>query len=386
VASSAESFPSATALADSANSANRSTPAAGLWLFSRRTDLTMMLVPLALAVIAGVVLFSGGGAGARVFGYWGWVAQYVFGNTTHVILTFLLLASKRDVLTAAPGQARVVIVGSILTFAATSSFFYLCSQAYPQFSDLGIAFGLVFSLHHSMSQTKGLWSLYNLRAGQQGRPPATPRERGALQHFVAFGLLLATIRAFFVAKDARPGTYAPPFINVLPGEPAFLPHATMYVLLGLWLVFAAYTLASLVGGAGPANRPKTLYVAMHLALVALVLLSPGWGVVTKGAVHGLEYFLLCGRMLQPAEGEGSRLSPSLVWPAMLLAALPIFAVGMMSGPFSSWVPLPRDEKTIALAVVLTNGLVMSHYFADAFIYRFRIPEVRRVALRRLGFG
>ena len=32
-----------------------------------------------------------------------------------------------------------------------------------------------------------------------------------------------------------------------------------------------------------------------------------------------------------------------------------------------------------------NGVVMAHYFADAFIYRFRIPEVRTVALRRLGF-
>ena len=33
-----------------------------------------------------------------------------------------------------------------------------------------------------------------------------------------------------------------------------------------------------------------------------------------------------------------------------------------------------------------NSIVMAHYFADAFIYRFRIPEVRRVALMRLGFA
>jgi hypothetical protein len=30
--------------------------------------------------------------------------------------------------------------------------------------------------------------------------------------------------------------------------------------------------------------------------------------------------------------------------------------------------------------------VMAHYFADAFIYRFRIPRVRKVALARLGFA
>jgi hypothetical protein len=33
-----------------------------------------------------------------------------------------------------------------------------------------------------------------------------------------------------------------------------------------------------------------------------------------------------------------------------------------------------------------NGVVLAHYFADAFIYRFKIPEVRKVALRRLGFA
>jgi hypothetical protein len=31
-------------------------------------------------------------------------------------------------------------------------------------------------------------------------------------------------------------------------------------------------------------------------------------------------------------------------------------------------------------------VVLAHYFADALIYRFRIPSIRRVMLRRLGFG
>jgi hypothetical protein len=352
-------------------------------LFSRRVDLGILLLPVAFAALAAVVMGLEGGRGALVPTYWGWAAQYIFGNTTHVILTFLLLGAKRDVLSATPGQSTVVVAGSLATFAVVASFFYLCTLSYPQFSDLAVAVGLVFSLHHSMSQTKGLWSLYNLRAGQQGRAPATAHERQGIQHFVAVGVMLAALRVFFVAKDARP--HAPPFINLLPGEPAFLPHSGVYVLLALWAAFAVWSLAALRPAAAPVNGPKTLYVALHFALIGLLLLSPGWGLATRGAVHGLEYFFLCGRMLQPVPGEPSRLARGLVWPAMGLAALPIFAVGFISGPLAAWFQLPRNESTITLLMVLTNALVMTHYFADAFIYRFRIPEVRRVALRRLGF-
>ncbi len=33
-----------------------------------------------------------------------------------------------------------------------------------------------------------------------------------------------------------------------------------------------------------------------------------------------------------------------------------------------------------------NACVLAHYASDAFIFRFRIPGVRKVALARLGFG
>ena len=35
---------------------------------------------------------------------------------------------------------------------------------------------------------------------------------------------------------------------------------------------------------------------------------------------------------------------------------------------------------------LSLGVVLAHYFSDAFIYRFRIPSIRKVMLRRLGFA
>ena len=42
-------------------------------------------------------------------------------------------------------------------------------------------------------------------------------------------------------------------------------------------------------------------------------------------------------------------------------------------------PLYRAVLTLSLALVLW------HYVTDALIYRFRIPQVREVMLKRLGF-
>ena len=43
------------------------------------------------------------------------------------------------------------------------------------------------------------------------------------------------------------------------------------------------------------------------------------------------------------------------------------------------------EKIIALKKA-RNAVVLAHYFADAFLYRFRIPEIRKVMLARMGMA
>jgi hypothetical protein len=87
-------------------------------------------------------------------------------------------------------------------------------------------------------------------------------------------------------------------------------------------------------------------------------------------------------MLAPAPGEASsRLTAALCWPAMIAAMSPILVVGFVRNPF-----VPIDVGLGSWPLMLVNACVLAHYAADAFIYRFRIPGVRRVALARLGFA
>jgi hypothetical protein len=88
-------------------------------------------------------------------------------------------------------------------------------------------------------------------------------------------------------------------------------------------------------------------------------------------------------MLAPTAAEpASKLTAALCWPAMLAAMSPILVVGAVANP---WRPLELPQGVLAWSVSVVNAVVLAHYCADAFIYRFRIPGVRKVALARLGF-
>jgi hypothetical protein len=76
--------------------------------------------------------------------------------------------------------------------------------------------------------------------------------------------------------------------------------------------------------------------------------------------------------------------------------LPLIVVGLAQSPFVPLVDtatrgaasrfLLRQEPLWTLGVTVMNAIVLAHYFADAFLYRFRIPKVREVTLGRLGLG
>jgi hypothetical protein len=357
------------------------------WLFSPRIDLAILLVPALFTIAMVGYAYHGGDPLAREErAFATWVAQFILGNTTHVLLTFLLLGVRRDVLTATPRQAQIVVFGSLAALTVAFAFFWATSRTYPALLDFGTAVGLTFATHHRLSQVKGIWSLYNLRAGQAKLPPPDARERKLVQLFVPIGLLLTLLKWFFVAKRAD-SPY--PFINALPGEPAFLPHAVTWALLAAWAVFGffvvrAILLPSVVSG------PKILYIAAQLTAVALTIVSPGWGLTFAAGVHGLEYFFLAARMLEPTKTETSaRLRGVWIWPAIVLTVLPFVLIGTLTGGpavFSGYLAASAGATSVFVVLVtLMNSVVVAHYFADAFIYRFRIPEVRKVALTRLGF-
>jgi hypothetical protein len=68
---------------------------------------------------------------------------------------------------------------------------------------------------------------------------------------------------------------------------------------------------------------------------------------------------------------------------MLAAMSPVFAVGLIYNP---WFVVSVGAGTRLWAGIAVTAVTLAHYYADAFIYRFRIPGVRKVALARLGLG
>jgi hypothetical protein len=353
------------------------------WLFSARADLGMLALPALVTAAAALVSvrvgrpFDAGDAWAV------WIAHFVLGNSNHVVLTFLLLGARPDLLFATRRQAPTVVLGSIATFAVSVAVFVACYRLLYVWTDFLLAIVMVFAVHHTLSQVKGLWSLYNLRGKALGvAPPAEP-ERQVQRLFVPLGLLLITVRILFVPKNA---IAAFPFIQAIPQMEAVLPFAVTYLLLGVWVLYAAALFRAVLSSPGPQSYPKLLYLGTHAAIVALTVAFPAIGTTFSAGVHGLEYYLLSARMLRPTAAEpGARLGAALVWPAILAAMSPILLIGLVNAPFTPLLGLGAYASLFPIARFVLNGVVLAHYFADAFIYRFRIPEVRRVALARLGF-
>jgi len=314
-----------------------------------------------------------------------WVSQFILGNTTHVVLTFLLLGFRRDVLFATPGQAKIVIIGSVLTFVATLLLVQWVASTAPFWSGFPMAVIAIFGTHHRLSQAKGIWSLYNLRASTLSMPPPSSLERTLQKHWASVGLI-AVMTAWLFTPSGPARMF--PFLQAIPNEPAFLPYATNYALAAAWVAFVLVTLFTMARSS-ERNIPKMLHVGSHGVGVTLAILVPAWGAIVWGSIHGLEYYFLSARMMSARAGDtfagpGTALGHPLLIAVLIVASmLPLFWVGLGRAPFS----IEFGSRSVASDLIIAvNALVVAHYFADAFIYRFRIPEVRRVALARLGFS
>lgn len=345
------------------------------WLYRPGIDALVIFGPWLFTALFAFAMPAASGQPMAV-----WLAQFVLGNTTHVILTFLLLGVRPDILRATPNQARLVVIGSVATFLVTWGLLKAVDVGAPMWRDFPVAVIGIFGTHHRLSQAKGVWSLYNLRAGKMGYGPPSAQERSLQQVWVSLGVILVMVAWLFVPSG--PGRMFP-LLQAIPQEPAFLPYSVAYGLAAIWVAFVV-TLLVVVARSGM-NIAKLAHIGSHGAAVALAILSPAWGGIVWGAIHGLEYYFLCARMMERREGDAVASPPAwLVWPLMVLAMAPILAVGLGATPFGIKILTPGTW--VREGVLIVNSVVTAHYFADAFIYRFRIPEVRKVALHRLGFA
>ncbi len=364
------------------------------WLFSQRQDVSLLFIPAAIALFC---LWMSSFLGAadqglsRAIGRW--VSQFLLFNGTHVILTFLLVLVRRELLHTTAHSKQLLLGGSAAVFAVTLAAAWYTQERLPLAHMLLGAGVYVFAAHHTLSQVKGLWALHNLRGRSAGAPPPAEAERNLQKVWVPLALVLMLVRVFWVPATSAPGDF--PLVDVGQAERGSLPYSVSYVLLAVWLVFVArlaYTLLST-----RQSGPKCFYLLGWASIVSISLLWPGWGAVLSAGTHGLEYAFLTGRMLEPTAREPeARLGKGAVWPAMVAIMLPLILVGVANSPFVTMVDtatqgaattfLLRQQPLWSIGVMVTNSIVLAHYFADAFLYRFRIPKVREVMLARIGLG
>jgi hypothetical protein len=361
----------------------------GLWLFSPKADAAFLALPLGIMLVA--ALFTNLGDIPEAHRLAIWSAQNILGNGTHVILTFLLFAVHRDVLKAEPKQPRLILWGCIGMLGVSAVFFgtyYLNRDGHFRF--LAVLFN-VLGLHHTLGQHRGFWSLHGLRASLGGLGSSSPKERPLQQMYVPLMLTLVLVRLLFIPDSDEPG--ATPYIDV--GQGALLPHWVLGVLIAVWLGYFLKVFRAVLD-VPTASGPKVLYLSAVAAATGLVFVAPQWANVVLPGMHGVEYYMLTAKMMEPREGDApSKLGRVWIWPAMILSMLPFLALGLydfvMEGRTRGTLVSPdAGAETFAhpllhATICLSLGVVLAHYFADALIYRFRIPSIRNVMLRRMGF-
>jgi hypothetical protein len=351
----------------------------GGWLYSPRSDLLMLCIPFALALLAAAVA-NNLAEPSSVQPMAVWTAQYILGNGTHVVLTFLIFAVRPEALRAAPKQGAWVVFGAVAATVLAFSLFSL--GRFDERAGMlvtGVFFN-VFGLHHVLSQCRGMWALYALRGRQGQAAPPSAREIRLQRALTPMALALVLTRLFFVPVSS--GTPHEAYLDA--GQSTLLPFYWLGILVALWLGYCAAVARELLTSADRSG-PKALYLLAVGAGVLLTLVTPQWGNVVLPGLHGLEYFVLSAHMLQPRDvDEARRFSGRHSWLLMAASMLPLFAIGVVGA-----VPALHTVATsVPWAVFGTLGTacVLAHYWADALIYRFRIPSVRQVMLRRMGFA
>jgi hypothetical protein len=360
-----------------------------LWLLSPRADLAVVGLPyglMTLAFIASTVLGQGPFGGMNRLAIW--TAQNVLGNGTHVILTFLVFAMRPDTLHATKALPRQALMGiPLMAIVATGLLTLYNWDKTAQLYATAVIFN-IFGLHHVLSQSKGWWSLHHLRAREAGLTAPSARERTLQSVMVPINLSMVLCRMFFIPEGEGEG----PYIDV--GQGSVLPYGSLVVLVLVWLGYWAMVFRTLFQEE-TVRGPKVLYLFAVSSGIALTLVAPSWGNVILPGMHGIEYYLLSSRLLEQREGDVKQLPRKWIWPAMVLVMIPLMLIGLVTG-------LRGEVANGTLATNVVSSLsnsnfwrfaswadstcVLAHYWADAFIYRFRIPEIRQTMLRRLGFA
>ena len=284
----------------------------------------------------------------------------------HLLATVWLAFGNDALREAMPDGGRRFRRANLLFIALLIPLLLVASQGR---GSLLIVFGLIglMDAFHFTAQDRGFLSVYRHRVGQgepfarRDNPPDALRDgldraqhpggprRGLLDRHRARGPDVAGDPADLALHQLsrRPG--ASSSLDVLQGE--------------------------LRRPEGP-HWPKLAFLLSALATYALVPVTPILGYLASRVHHGASYLGLSRHMVRRLDAAGrfrGRLFPRL---ASSHLAVYVTGMGLLAMPVSVAMAMTGHLDTAHLAGGLVLGVNFHHYFVDAFIWRFRRPEVR----------
>lgn len=332
-----------------------------------------MAFPLLMLVLSVVEIVIWGALFGRFDQFWMlFVVNGVFGNITHVALTFFMLMKmpefqdwRREQTGGNPARFwRHALMALTLIAAA-----FVLRALLPDGNAVKLSLTfllLVLPLHHVLFQIRGISVCYSAEAhrrnparrGDGRRPSLERREKYGFYIFFA-GILMVAFAAF-----SEQATRVPAFFH---GRHWF------------WL-----TAAVLIGGAGlifrsaygllrPGEGNKCLYLlrifTMPLHSVSLIAGS------ATSMYHGMEYFYIFGRITgrSRAAGSGRRL---LFWGTVCVLLYTGFYAALIYVSLKAR-ELPWEMDTLLNLNIVVVVLSFWHYYLDRQIFRMRDPVTRR---------
>ena len=342
-----------------------------VWVADRWTD--RVLLHAGLYVSAAIVLLAAilGGfprvthADSGLIGISGLLVA-TFLSTPHFVATIWLVIGNDALRHATPDKGRRFRIANVVFILCMLPILLAASQRTDSMLVL-LAFVGLFDTYHFASQDRGFLSIYRHRVGQSD---VFARRDNRLFRMIIPWMALNTLGAPDAAYWVDIGLIGQQWPFALPDWVFPASHLVVLVLL------IDVLQGELRRPEGP-HWAKLGFMASALCSYALIPITPLLGYVAARVHHGATYLGLSRHMVNRLSADQQFRGRLLPWIAGGSLVRYVAMMGIVALPLSAIMALGGQLQGSRLAMAFVLLVTFHHYFVDAFIWRFRRPEIRK---------
>jgi hypothetical protein len=342
-------------------------------IFSKRTEILFLALPFLLLPICIWSMISTD----SIFDlkgdlFWSFLRNVIFLNTLHIFFSFNLFFRCPEVIEWTKKRKGISFqLEALIVFVLIFSFFMILSYSFRnEISSINFqrlltaAFSFLFAYHHGLNQVRGLSMLYSFTATNPESSSAFKWERKLFNLLIVVGGLFGTIQ-----------------LGSLIWVELGLSKLMSSVLLSFTLIFCSLIVLNCFRFPGPVNINKIIYL-LRVPAWGLYFISPFWQLITS-ACHGIEYFCVYSKIKVGSTGRKN-------WVSKISILLFIFFSWLIltqynSLPIVSWITPATSPFQSFLILALVKSLVLTHFYLDAQLYKFRNVDSKVLVLPLLSY-